>query len=135
MITNYQRADYISLNEPELRLACHNKIGDLEGLAADVSEIMDCQGLSVTRGVNGVMCFSRGAPSIIIPAFASKSVDRVGAGDAYLSLSSLCLANGLPLKLAAFIGSVAAAMSVQMIGNQEAIKKSSLCKFITRLLK
>lgn len=135
MITNYQRADYISLNEPELRLACHSKVGDLEGLAADISEIMDCQGLSVTRGVNGVMCFSRGTPPIVIPAFASKSVDRVGAGDAYLSLSSLGLANGFSLKLAAFIGSVAAAMSVQMIGNQEAIKKSSLCKFITRLLK
>jgi len=135
MVTNYQRADYISLNEPELRLACHNKTGDLEGLAADISEIMNCPGVSVTRGVNGVSCFSRSEPPIAIPAFASKSIDRVGAGDAYLSLSSLCLAKGLSFKLAGFIGTLAAAMSVQIIGNREPIRKSSLAKFVTRVMK
>ena len=135
MITNYQRADYISLNEPELRLACHDKLSDLEGLAFDMTDIMSCKGMSVTRGVQGALCFAPNSSPIIIPAFASKSVDRVGAGDAYLSLSSLCLAGGSTLKLAGFIGTLAAAMSVQLIGNQEAIKKSSLCKFMTRLWK
>jgi rfaE bifunctional protein nucleotidyltransferase chain/domain len=135
MVTNYRRADYISLNEPELRLACHDKTSDLEGLAVDVSDLMQCRGISVTRGVKGVVCFSRYEKPIEIPAFASKSTDRVGAGDAYLSLSSLCLAGKMSLKLSGFIGTLAAAMSVQIIGNQESIKKSPLLKFLIRVMK
>lgn len=135
VITNYRRANYISLNEPELRMAAHDKVSSLEGIAADICQIMECQFLSVTRGVNGLFCYSPQNESLQIPALATTSVDRIGAGDSYLSLSSLCLAKGYPFILAGFIGSIAAAMSVQMIGNQEAIKKASLCKFLTRLMK
>jgi rfaE bifunctional protein nucleotidyltransferase chain/domain len=134
VITNYRRADYISLNEPELRLSAHDKISNLEGLASDICQIMSCKNISVTRGVKGVL-FCSDKESIQIPAFSTSSVDRIGAGDSYLSLSSLCMAKGYPPILSGFIGSIAAAMSVQIVGNQEAIKKAALCKFITRLLK
>jgi bifunctional ADP-heptose synthase (sugar kinase/adenylyltransferase) len=135
VVTNYHRADYISLNEPELRLAAHDKTSSLEGLAADIAHIMDCKGMSITRGVNGILCFPSDGDPIPIPAFANQSIDRIGAGDAFLSLSSLCLSNQMPLILSGFIGSLAAAMSVQMVGNQEPIKKSALCKYLIRLMK
>lgn len=134
VITNYRRANYISLNEPELRLSAHDKTSSLPGIAHDVSEIMNCQNLSITQGVKGVFCYSSDS-AVQIPAFATNSVDRIGAGDSYLSLSALCFAKKIPAIVSGFIGSVAAAMSVQMVGNQEAIKKSTLCKFITRLMK
>jgi len=135
VVTNYHRANYISLNETELRLATHDRKSEVEGLAADICEIMGCQTISITQGVKGVYCFSAPDYTVHIPAFATNSVDRIGAGDSYLSLSSLCMAKGYPPILGAFIGSLAAAMSVQVVGNQESVKKSSLCKFITRLLK
>ncbi|MBI3508830.1 MAG: adenylyltransferase/cytidyltransferase family protein [Chlamydiia bacterium] len=135
VVTNYCRADYISLNEPELRLAAHDSKSALEGIAADICQILNCPLLSVTQGVHGVSCFSREEGVVHIPAFATHSVDRIGAGDSYLSLSSLCLAHGYSTMLAGFIGSIAAAMSVQVVGNQESVKKVPLCKFITRLLK
>lgn len=135
VITNYRRADYISVNEPELRLSAHNALSSVESIAADVCEIMHCKAISVTQGVRGVYCFSEPNHSFQIPAFATHSIDRIGAGDSYLSLSSLCLAKGYSPLLASFIGSVAAAMSVQMVGNQEPIKKVALSKFITRLMK
>ncbi len=135
VVTNYRKANYISLNEPELRMAAHDKISSLEGIAADICEVMECQALSVTRGVNGLFCYSSEGRSIQVPAFATTSIDRIGAGDSYLSLSALCLAKGYPLMLAGFIGSLAAAMRVQIIGNQEPIKKAPLCKFLTRLMK
>lgn len=135
VITNYQRADYISVNEPELRLSAHDRQSSLSGLVSDISQIMNCQYLSVTQGVKGVYCAQPPQSSIQIPAFTTYSVDRIGAGDSYLALSSLCLAKGYPLLFSGFIGSVAAAMSVQMIGNQDAIKKIPLCKFLTRLMK
>ncbi len=135
VVTNYRRANYISLNEPELRLSAHDRISSLEGIITDISQIMNCQTISITRGVKGVLCFSYPNSSVEIPALATNSVDRIGAGDSYLSLSSLCLANKYSHVLAGFIGSVAAAMSIQIVGNQEPIKKASLLKFITRLMK
>lgn len=135
VITNYRRADYISVNEPELRLSAHDRKSSIEGIAADICQIMNCKTLSVTQGINGVYCYSDSHDSVQIPVFATNSIDRIGAGDSYLSLSSLCVAKGFSPQIAGFIGSVAAAMSVQMIGNQEAIKKAPLCKFVTRLLK
>lgn len=134
VVTNYRRADYISLNEPELRLSAHDKTSSLEGIVYDISEIMKCSNISVTQGVQGVFCYSAEG-TLQIPAFATNSVDRIGAGDSYLALSALCFAKKFPPIIAGFLGSVAAAMSVQMTGNQEAIKKSSLSKFVTRLMK
>ena len=41
----------------------------------------------------------------------------------------------ISLFLSAFIGAVAAALNVQIIGNKEIIRKDALCKTIIRLLK
>lgn len=134
VITNYPRADFISLNEPELRLAANNKTGSLDGIASDICQFMHSSAISVTRGIKGVLCLSDNE-TVEIPAFATTSVDRIGAGDSYLSLASLCFAKKAPIAVSGFIGSLAAAMSVQMIGNAEPINKGSLCKFITRIMK
>lgn len=135
VVTNYRRADYISLNEPELRLAAHDRTSALDGIATDISEIMNCNNISITRGVNGVLCYESPHSIIEIPPFATNSIDRIGAGDSYFSLSSLCYAKGYSTLLSGFIGSVAAAMSIQIIGNQEPIRRPALQKFITRLMK
>lgn len=135
VITHYRKADFISLNEPEIRLAAQDKLSSLEGIASDISEIMHCPSIAITKGVNGVYCYSKEGTPITIPAFATNSIDRIGAGDSFLSLASLCMASGYPMILSGFLGSIAAAMSVQMVGNQESIKKAALSKFIIRLLK
>lgn len=135
VVTKYQRANYISLNEPELRLAAHDRTSSLEGIATDILQFMKSNVISITRGVFGATCLNDHGEVVNIPPFSTGSIDRIGAGDSYLSLSSLCHVMGYPMKLAGFIGSIAAAMSVQMIGNQEPIRKVPLCKFITRLMK
>lgn len=135
VVTHYPRADFISLNEPEIRLAAHDKTSHVEGIASDICEIMNCSSIAITQGVRGVSCYSKKENFLQIPAFATNSIDRIGAGDSFLSLASLCLANRYPLILSGFLGSIAAAMSVQVVGNQESIKKSTLSKFLIRLLK
>jgi cytidyltransferase-like protein len=134
VVTKYARADYISLNEPELRLAAQDKLSSLDGIAHDIRQLLHCPSISVTQGVKGV-AFHSAQESFQIPPFVSTSVDRIGAGDSYFALSSLCFVKQFPPIVGCFIGSIAAAMSVQMVGNQEAIQKSALCKFITRLMK
>lgn len=135
VVTHYQRADFISLNEPELRLAAHDRHSRLESVVRDIGAILHCPQVSVTRGVEGVAFFHQGELASSIPALTMHSVDRVGAGDSYLSLASLAAAKGYPPLLSGFLGSVAAAIDVQIVGNKEAVEKPGFCKYLTRLLK
>lgn len=133
--THYQRANYISLNEPELRLAAHNNKSPIEDLVLMISEKMKCPNLSVTRGVKGVVSFTSPDQFLHIPALTTQVVDRVGAGDSFLALSALSFAKGYPPIISSLLGSIAAAMDVQIVGNKEPVKKAPLCKYLTRLMK
>lgn len=136
VINRYPRADFVSLNEPELRLAAHNRHDPLEKVSEEVAANVKAGQLAVTRGTKGVMMLD--AKSRVfhkIPALSSRVIDRIGAGDAFLSLSSLCLGKGLDAEVAGFVGSVAAAMDVQIVCNREPIDPVALKKYIATLLK
>ena len=136
VINHYPRADFISLNEPELRLAAHDRHSSLEKLAFSVAESIGARQVAVTRGTRGVfVCDMQNDGCVSVPALSTKVVDRVGAGDTFLSLASLCLAASLPTDVAAFVGSAAAALDVQVVCNREAISKIKLLKYISTLLK
>lgn len=136
VINRYPRADFVSLNEPELRLAAHNRADSLEAVVGMVSERVQVKHLAVTRGTKGVMMYDRGNKIFHqVPALATRVIDRIGAGDAFLSIASLCLAKGLDAKVAAFVGSVAAAMDVQIVCNREPINPVGLNKYVSTLLK
>lgn len=107
----------------------------MEGLAADISEVLQCRNICITQGVAGVFCSSEEEPDIRIPALVSNTVDRVGAGDSFFALAAMCAAKKYPISLAGFFGSIASALNVQIIGNKEPIKKIPFNKFLTRLLK
>lgn len=135
-ITNYKQANYISLNEPEIRLATHNRHDSIEHVANEVIKKLGAKQCAVTRGTKGVVMLDEDKKSFYrVPALSSRVVDRIGAGDAFLSLSSICLAGGLDSQIANFVGSVAAAMDVQIVCNREPINSVSLKKYISTLLK
>ena len=70
-----------------------------------------------------------------VPALSARVVDRIGAGDAFLSLAALCMADGLRPELTAFIGSAAAALDVQIVCNRDPVSPVKLFKYINTLLK
>lgn len=135
VITHYRRADCISLNEPELRLSIHDRLSSMDGLACDISDLLSCSNTFITQGVRGVYCFSKDAPDLHIPSLTTNAIDRVGAGDSFFALAALSAAKKYPLTLSGFFGSIASALSVQIIGNKEPIQKTPFNKFLTRLLK
>lgn len=136
VITHYPRADFVSLNEPELRMAAHDRHASLENLAFEVARSVGAGHIAITRGTRGVlMCDVTNKDCFQIPALSTKVVDRIGAGDAFLSLAGLSLAGGFPAEVAAFTGSAAAALDVQIVCNREAINSTQLYKYITTLLK
>ncbi|MBF0309141.1 MAG: adenylyltransferase/cytidyltransferase family protein [Magnetococcales bacterium] len=136
VITRYPRADFVSLNQPEVRLAAHNRHDPLEKVTLDIGRKVHARHMAITLGPEGALFMdtASGTP-FKVPALATKVVDIIGAGDAFLSLSAIGVGGGLDPDLAAFLGSAAAALDVQIVCNREAVTPVSLYKYITTLLK
>jgi len=136
VITRYPRADFISLNEPELRLAKHDNRNSIDLVASQLSKDMGAQVVAVTRGKHGV-CYCDMSEGRIheAPALSTNVVDRIGAGDIFLALASLAAAAKLDARLVVFIASAAAAIGVQIVGNREFINPASLSKYFSSLMK
>ena len=136
VISRYSRADFASMNEPELRLAAHNRHDPIDIVAEGIGHKIHAANIAVTRGSQGVMFKDRvSGQTFSVPALSTKVLDRIGAGDAFLALAGLCLGGGLPSEVAAYVGSVAAALDVQIVCNREPVSPVALYKYITTLLK
>ena len=91
-ISRYPRVDYASMTERELRLEARKRDGCPKEIIASVANQIGCKGLAVTLGKDGCICHGKEDGTVQIPAVAGEVVDRIGSGDAYLGLSSLCAA-------------------------------------------
>ena len=90
----------------------------------------------VTQGTRGAALYSAEDKRYHnCPAFAEKVVDKIGAGDAMLALLSCLLKKGLDPDLSLFIGSLAAAQSVETIGNSVPVNKIKLLQTFSHAIK
>lgn len=135
IITKYPKADFVCIDDLELRLATHDRYGEQAALMKRVYDSLHCKTILVTRGPYGSTIYSKTGGQHDVPAFTGPIVDRVGAGDALFSIVSPLAYIGLPQEAIAFIGNVAAALKIQTIGNKTPTDFKELTKFITRLLK
>lgn len=134
-ITRYARADFVCLDDPEIRLEMRDLTGDIRPMMDAVGRKLGCSHIVVTRGKKGCVVRNEQGDFVAVPAFAHKVVDRVGAGDAFLALTSLAAFLNVPDELLGFIGNSMGALAVEIIGNQKSIDKLSLEKYIFSLLK
>jgi rfaE bifunctional protein nucleotidyltransferase chain/domain len=134
-ISQYSRADFVSLNTPEVRVATHDRHDSVENLAKKIIYQLEAKYLAVTLGGDGAILLNKSPETIYrTPALSTKVLDRIGAGDTFLSLTGLCLGRGLDSDIALFVGSAAAALDVQVVCNREPIAPVSLYKYIGTLL-
>jgi len=134
-IYKYPRADFVSIAEHEIRLEFRNSKGDLKDMAVALSHKTGNSSVMVTLGKSGCLGYNKAEGFFEIPAFTQHVVDRIGAGDALLSLTALCVAQQAPMEVVGFIGNVVGAEAVQIIGNKTPIERVSLFKHIVSLLK
>jgi rfaE bifunctional protein nucleotidyltransferase chain/domain len=134
-ISKYPRADFVCITESEARLDARDRRGDLRGMLEKLARRLNCRAVMVTRGDRGCQGFAPDQGFADVPAFASKVVDRIGAGDAFYSLTAPCIAQGAPLAVAGFIGNVIGALAVGIVGNRSAIDRASFIQYLETLLK
>jgi len=135
-INRYPRADFVSLNEPELRIATHSRHDSYEKLAKKIAKDMKISHFAVTLGSEGALLIDQNQDVVYeSPVLSTKVLDRIGAGDTFLSLAGLCIGGKLSPEIALFVGSAAAALDVQVVCNRESTSPVNLYKYITTLLK
>lgn len=136
LITKYPRADYVCIDAPEARLAMSDRQSSMEQIAGvSLPSRIDCKRLIVTTGREGCVSYDRAVGTARIPAFTNTVVDTIGAGDAFLSVTSPLAAAGGDMDLIGFIGNAAGAIKVGILGHQRSVEKVPLVKYLTTLLK
>jgi len=135
LITKYPRADFICIDEPELRLSMQDRTSPIEVLIQKLSEKLSVSKVIITRGHIGSTAYSSDGHYYHTPVFSSRIVDRMGAGDAYFAVATPCAALGLPMDLLGFIGNAAGAFAIGIVGNRDSIEAIPLFRFIKTLLK
>lgn len=133
-VTNYERADYVAIDEPEMHLASKNKFGDIQALSAKLREHLHARTFLVSRGALGSVVLTD-AGFTRAPALATRIVDRTGAGDALFAVTSPLAYRNVSPEILAFIGNCVGALAVEIVCNREPIDPVVLFKFIQTLLK
>ncbi|MDM8542413.1 PfkB family carbohydrate kinase [Desulfococcaceae bacterium HSG9] len=134
-VSRYHQADFVSIAEHEIRLEMRDTKGQINPMVEKISDLMCCDCFVLTRGKRGCVIKSKDGPIIEVPAFAQTVVDRIGAGDAFLSVTALAAFLKAEPELIGFIGNAVGALAVEILGNQKAIDKMSLQKYLTALMK
>ena len=134
LISKYPRADYVCIDEPEVRLAAHDRRSNLEEIIGRLSKDLSSPRVAITRGHKGCVSFADPDGFYQVPVLSREIVDRIGAGDAYLSVTAPCTAAGYHPEMVGFIGNAVGALAVRIVGNRTAVEPVPLFKFINALL-
>ncbi len=133
---NYRNIDCVIINEKEIRYELRDRNGTINDLMRRLSQEQNIKNLVVTRGTRGSTLYNKKNKKFVMcDAYAKTSIDKIGAGDAMLSVIGLCLKCGLHRDLALLVSSLAAAQSVMTIGNKETINKTKILKSLKNILK
>ena len=133
-ISKYKKADIVCVHEGELRQDLRSPNKDINLLANELAKKIKSKKIFITQGAKGALSYDN-KDLINCPAFANKVVDKVGAGDTFLSIVSVCSFAGMPNILSLFIGNLFGSIAVSSFGNSAEFKKNIILKTITNLIK
>ncbi len=124
----YQHANCFTLDEMEMMLDTGKRKldeeKDLENLRAKLGSHMAW----LTRGAKPTVGIDSRNEIAFCSRLEEQIVDTIGAGDAFFSLASLAACQDLPVELGTFLGQLAGAQAVKIVGNTESVSKSTLLK-------
>lgn len=128
LITKYERADYVVVDEPEARLAAQDRDSSLEDILVRLSR-GKYRKMVITRGNRGAVGWCEQYGYHESKAFTDKVVDTMGAGDAFFAVTAPMAKTGSIMDLLT-IGNAAGALKTQIVGHRTAVTKQRLIQFL-----
>lgn len=132
-IRKYKGADFISVDEYEIRLPFGERYAPLEDVILALGEESGCRRINVTQGDRGTHYFD-GQRHYRAPILTNQVVDTMGAGDALLAASALMVQSGAPSELVPFVGNCMGGLMAQIVGHRTPVDALRLQNFISTLL-
>lgn len=127
LITKYRRADYVVIDEPEARLAAHDRTGKIEDLILALAPGRYTK-MVVTQGSRGAIGYEDGVFTRR-PAMTQQVVDTMGAGDAFFAVTAPFAKQGCMEDLL-LIGNAAGALKTQIVGHRASVTKPALIAYM-----
>jgi rfaE bifunctional protein nucleotidyltransferase chain/domain len=136
LINKYPHADYVCIDAPEARLAVADKDAELSLIASDLLHArVSMDRLILTHGRNGCVTYDKAKGVRSVPAFTTRILDTMGAGDAFLAVTAPLAAVAEDMEMVGFVGNVVGSIKVGIVGHRQAVDKVSVFKYIRTLLK
>ena len=134
LVTKYDMADFVCVDDPEARLATGMQDESIDividqGLAGYIR----CMRFLVTHGKFGA-AYSDHHKFGTAPAFVSGGIDTMGAGDAVMAVTAPLVATGLPVEMAAFVGNIAGAIKTSIVGHRRHVGRQEIIQTVEALL-
>lgn len=129
-LLRFKDVDLLCPTEREVRQTLNNFSSGLNAVVYELLGGTNAKAALITMGKQGLCLFDqqqqirpdeswdRRLRAAYLPAMSAHTVDSLGCGDALLATASLVLAAGGSYQAAAYLGSLAAALEVQQLGNQ-----------------
>ena len=134
-ISKYSKADYVCIHEGELRQEFRSRTKDIRDLIIMLSNKLQIKNIVITRGDKGSISYNEEGEFLECPAYATNIVDRIGAGDTFLAMTSLCFSSGIFADLTLFLGNLSTSQVLSVMGNSKSLSKTSLLRAVKALLK
>lgn len=136
VISKYANADFITINETEMRHELRDKTSDRYKLIKTLAKKLNSKYTHVTSGDVGSLMFNNLNKEIIsCPAFANKVVDKIGTGDSMLSILALSIFKKIDVKFSMLISAIVAAHNIQNMANKLPINKINIIRALQSYLK
>ncbi|MDZ7817703.1 MAG: PfkB family carbohydrate kinase [Aliarcobacter sp.] len=131
-IAKFKNMDIVTPTEREIRLSINDFESGLVVLSEKLHEKSDAKYIFTTLGSEGVMIYNSNKNELLTDNISALNInpkDVSGAGDSFLTSTSMAKIVGASIWESAYIGSLAAAIQVSRVGNIP-IKKDELIKEI-----
>ena len=136
LVSKYSAADFVCVDAMEAWLAVRDKHARLDDVVARLlPRLVTSQHIIVTHGKAGCYASNGTNEPVHIPAFGNSAVDTVGAGDAFFAIAAAMLAAGADCPTAGFMGNVAGATSIGIVGHRRYLSKLELQRYAATLLR
>jgi rfaE bifunctional protein nucleotidyltransferase chain/domain len=132
-ISKYSRANMISLNGSEIQLEIRNLNPNYNVIVPELLDKLNANLALVTLGSEGLNIFS-GDKNELIPALATRIVDKVGGGDAVFAISAMLSKIGAPISVIGFVSNIVAAHEISQIGHGNPMSLGDIKKHAKTLL-